>query len=292
MRTALARLLRIIVLLTAAAALAGCSAVKLGYGTLPDLVYWWLDGYIDFSNEQSPRVHEELARLQAWHRATELPPIADLIGRIEQQATVSVTPAQVCVLVPEIQLRLSVLERQAEPAIAALAASLSPRQLRHIERKFAKRNAEFRKDRVDAPAADRLDKRFKEALDRLENIYGSLDEPQREVLRRALADSIFDGARSLAERQRRQQDMLQILQRLRGGAVPPAEARELVHGWFERVLHAPDPAYRRYQDALLEEGCRTFAAVHASTTPQQRAEAARRLRAWQSDLRDLATQAP
>ena len=58
------RVARIIVLLTLAVALAGCSAIKLGYNTLGEVAYWWLDSYIDFAQ----RVVAELDRAAAGQR--------------------------------------------------------------------------------------------------------------------------------------------------------------------------------------------------------------------------------
>ena len=34
--------------------LTGCSALRLGYNNGPQLAWWWLDGYVDFSTEQTP----------------------------------------------------------------------------------------------------------------------------------------------------------------------------------------------------------------------------------------------
>src|SRR5207245_8249679 len=67
------RLARIIVLLTLVTGLAACSAIKLGYNTLGEVAYWWLDSYIDFTDAQAPLVRQDLARLHAWHRHEELP---------------------------------------------------------------------------------------------------------------------------------------------------------------------------------------------------------------------------
>ena len=52
MKNTAKRLAGIIVALALALGLAACSAVRLGYANLPDLAYWWLDGYVDFSDEQ------------------------------------------------------------------------------------------------------------------------------------------------------------------------------------------------------------------------------------------------
>ena len=45
-------------------------------GTAPDLVYWWLDRYIDFNDTQTPRVHEAIKQWFAWHRRSQLPDYA------------------------------------------------------------------------------------------------------------------------------------------------------------------------------------------------------------------------
>jgi hypothetical protein len=173
----------------------------------------------------------------------------------------------------------------------ALAASLTPRQLRHVARKFRGNNERFRKEWVDLTPDEQLEKRYEKTLDRLESVYGTLDAPQRSVLRQRLAATSWDPHRMLAAWQRRQQDLLQILTRIAQG-LPPAEGGALLRGWFGRLEHPADPAYRAYQEALLQEGCATFAALHQVTTPAQREQAARRLRGWARDLRELSAQQP
>ena len=52
---------RIIGVLVLAASLGACSTVRLAYNNLPELAYWWLDDYLDFTGAQSLRVREELS---------------------------------------------------------------------------------------------------------------------------------------------------------------------------------------------------------------------------------------
>src|SRR5260221_1387158 len=51
----------------------GCSALRIGYSTAPDLGYWWLDRYVDFSGGQTPHGRAAIAQWFIWHRRTELP---------------------------------------------------------------------------------------------------------------------------------------------------------------------------------------------------------------------------
>jgi hypothetical protein len=286
--TTVARLRRIIGLLALAAALTACSAIKLGYNNLGDLAYWWLDGYVELRDEQAVRVRDDLAKLHRWHRSHELPRFAELLHRVEELAPVDVNPGQTCAVFTQVLDRLNATGEQAEPAMITLAMSLAPEQLQHLERKYARNNDEYRKEWVRPAPAEVVQKRFKLFLERSETIYGSLDEPQRAVLRRQIEQSMFDGRRLLAERMRRQRDALQVLRKLATEPVSFTEARSMLRGYFARVQQPPDAAERIYQKALIDEGCRNFAGLHNSTTPVQRQAAVRRLRAYQRDLGELA----
>ena len=286
------RLGGIILALAFALALSACSAIKLGYSNFPNLAYWWLDSYVDFSDEQAPVVRDEIARLHAWHRQNELPKVLELLARLEQLAAGEVSAQQACSIAAEGRLRLQAVIDNAEPAVARLAASLTNREQRHLARKFRRNNERFQKEWVHVPRAEQVDKREKQMTERLEMFYGRLEEPQRVVLRRRLEQSVYDPARSLTEWERRQQDLLQVLRRVSQRGTPEAEARTQLRGWVARIEKTPDPGYRAYQEAQLQEGCTTFAAVHQSTNAAQRDAAVRRLRAYQRDLRDLLSQQP
>lgn len=288
--TRLSGLRRIIGLLVLATMLAGCSAVKFGYNSLGELVYWWLDGYVNFSEEQAARVREDLARLHGWHRSQELPRLAELLHGMEELASGDVSPAQACALVPQVRERLNAIAGQAEGAVVTLAMGMSPEQLRHIEDKYDRNNAEYSRQWVRLSAAEAVEKRFQTFLDRSETIYGRLDESQRAVLHKQVEQSIFEPRRELAERMRRQQDALQTLRKLAGQPVSFGEARELLRGYLARVQAPPDADHSRYQQASIEEGCRNFAGLHNSTNAMQRRAAVLRLRAYQRDLNELATQ--
>jgi hypothetical protein len=281
-------LARIIGLLTFAAVLSGCSAIKLGYNNLDEIAYWWLDRYLDFNEGQSRRVREDLARLQQWHRREELPEIAAILHRMEQLAPDNVSPEQACGFVPQWRERLQALADHAEPAIVTLLMDLTPDQLVHLERTYRKKDAEYREEWVDLTQAELWDKRTKQFRQRSEMIYGRLDEPQRLVMRERVEHSIFDAARLLAERRRRQQDALQTVRKLAGQPVSLTQARALIHGLIERAIDPPEPGARKYQDALIQEGCRNLSALHNSTNAEQRQAAARRLQAYQRDLKELA----
>ena len=182
------------------------------------------------------------------------------------------------------------MAEQAEPAVVKLAMSLGPGKLRHLVRKYDDNNRKFRKEWIEAGVEAQREKRMEQMLERMEMIYGRLDDAQRGALQAAIAQSIYDPHRVLAERMRRQQDLLHTLRKVSAPGMGHAEARAAIRGYLDRFVSSPDLDYRGYQKALLDEGCRIFAGVHARTTPAQREQAVRRLLAYQRDLRELAAQ--
>ena len=283
----MARIIGVLVVAAAASMLGACSAIQLAYTNLPTVSYWWLHGYLDFDSEQSPKVRDELARLQAWHRQNELPRIAALLQEAQALAPSEVTPAQVCTMADRIRERLLAVADRAEPAGTDLALSLDNAQLQQLERKYASNNADYRKDWLDRTPAQVQEKRYDQFLERAEDFYGRLTAEQRELLKQQVAQSVFDPRLADAERRKRQQEALALLRGFVERATPPAEARAALHAYVLHVADPPPGPWRDQQQALLQEGCRNLAALHNRTTAAQREQAVRRLQAYRDDVRKL-----
>ena len=282
-----AELARIIGVLLLVSALGACSAVKLAYNNLPEVSYWWLDGYFDFDSTQTPKVRDELAQLLAWHRQNELPKVITLLQEAQGLAPGEVTPAQACKFADSIRERLLAAVERAEPATTDLALTLSESQLQQLERKYAKLNNDYRKDWLDRTPAQVQEKRYDQFLDRMEDFYGRLTAEQRDLLKQQVAQSVFNPQLADAERRKRQQEALAMLRGFATKKPSPAEARAALHAYLLRIAEPPPGPWRDQQQALLEEGCRNLAALHNGTSTSQRDQAVRRLQAYQSDLRQL-----
>lgn len=271
-------------------ALAACSTVKLGYEALPTLAYGWLDRYVDLQDAQSAEVRRDLAATLAWHRRNELPQVIDLLARMERLAPGDVTPQQACALFDAGRARLAAVGEHLEPDATRLAMHLEAGQLRHIQDRFRRNDERFFHDWIAPPLQEQRQKLMKEMVERFERVYGRMDEAQRAILRERIAQVPYEPSRILAERRRRQQDLLQVLHRVAQPGIAPADAQAQLHAWFDRAQHSPDPSFRAWQQDFIQQGCRTFALVHRSTTRAQREHAVQRLRGYQRDLRELMAQ--
>ncbi len=284
------RFTAIIGAMLAALAMGGCSAVRIAYNSAPTFTYWWLDSYFDFDNAQSLRVRNDLQAVQDWHRKQELPLLMQKLKDLGAMAPKSVTTDQVCGMVADLQTRLQVTLERVAPTIAAIAPGLQDAQLDHIAQEFERRDRTWREEWIDGTLAERRQRRVKQIVERTESFYGPLDAVQLAIVREHISKSSFDGPRQFREMQRRHQDSLQVLRDLRKTQPGTNQASADIRALLQRSLKAPDPAYRAYIENLTTESCTAMAALHNSSSTEQRSRLVQTLQGYEEDARALASQ--
>lgn len=267
--------------------LQGCSAIKLGYQQLPTLSYWWLDSAVSFSSAQSPGAKQAIDSLHQWHRRVELPVYADLLQQLSPLSAGPLNREQVCRVWSDVQTRLDTLMREAVAHAAPVAMALGPRQLSHMARHLENQNEEWEKEWLLGSANERLERRLDKTLERFRSFYGELAPAQVNLIKLQLAQSPWSAEWGRQDRQRRQQDLLSSLQRISQNKSTPAVAQAQLWSVWQRWLQPTDPADRAMVQTLSQRACENLAQLHNTTTPEQRQQVARRLRAYERDIRDL-----
>lgn len=286
--------LRWIIGVALAALLAGCSLLRVGYQQAPTFVYWWIDGYVDLNDDQSPRLRHAIDQWFDWHRRNELPVYITLLARAQREVMEPATAQAMCAWRDEGQRRLDDALERAAPGLGSLMLSLTPGQLANIERKLAKNGAELRKDYAQADRGERAQASLERTTERFEKLYGRLDATQRTRLAQLLAASTFDAERWLAERERRNRDLMQTLAGITASArsqepgAAQGQAQAAVQLLGQRLVRSVRPDYRVYQERLVQDNCAMAATMHNLTTPAQRQRARDKLKGWEDDLRMLA----
>ncbi len=270
--------------------LQGCNAVKIAYNQAPTLAYLYLDSYIDFNDVQSTQVKNDLTHMHVWHRQTQLPAYIDLLQKMQQKMPQDITASQACEVFADIRQKALTMTDYAEPATLSLAATLTPKQLDAMQRKFAKGNSSWREDYLEGSAKDVFDKRQKSAIKRGEMLYGSINDRQRSLIGQQIERSQFKAAQSYAERQRRQKDILQTLAKVMASPQDTATVQKDMRSLLQRSVSSPDAAYRSYLETITQEGCASFAELHNTTTPEQRKKAIEVLAGYEQDFKVLAAQ--
>jgi dihydrodipicolinate synthase/N-acetylneuraminate lyase len=270
-----------------AVVLGGCSAVRLGYSAAPDLMYLWLDSYLDFDNAQARRVNAELKVLHRWHRSEELPLIADLLQEAQTLALQNPTGPRLCVMYDSVRDRSEALLQRALPTAASLAPGLKPEQLSALAKVYEKSNRKMREEWQDARAQG-VEYRTRKSLERMEDLYGKLSAEQTQAFKEAMAQTGFDEKRYFEEVQSRQQAVLQTLERLRGADA--LSAQSALSDLAQRYYQSASPAYRQYHAQMTANTCVAFAKLHVQTSAEQRKHMVRILKGYENDVRALAAQ--
>jgi hypothetical protein len=266
---------------------AGCSVVRVGYNQADHLAYWWLDRFVDFDEVQKSRVRTALVHWFSWHRREQLPQYAGLLTHSRTMVLEDTTPERTCGLWTEIRGYMDSAFERALPGAAELTSTLTPRQIQNIERRYAKINEEFDEEHVQGNAEARMKRSIKRTIERAEFFYGKLDNQQREFIKQRLAASPYEVSIWNTERQRRQQDLVRLLRQLTSGAADQGKIQGALRAYMERVYRSPNEDYRKYADQVWSYNCDFVASLHNTTTPAQRAHAAKKIKGWESDIQKL-----
>ncbi len=268
--------------------LQGCSAVKLGYQQLPNLSYWWLDSAVSFNDAQSAQVKDALTQLQRWHKREELPVYADLLQRLAAQSAEPLQAQQICNAWEDIDKAMDRTMRQTVRLAAPVALMLGPEQLSHLNQHWASKDKDWDKEWVQGSASERLERRLGKTVERYSDFYGPLSAAQTAMVKAQLQQSAWSPEWGQRDRVRRHQDLMAALQKAsqsNATALPKVEAD--LWGVWQRWLSPPDATGKAVMQKMVQQGCENLAQLHNSASPEQRQRAARRLRAYEQDLRDL-----
>jgi hypothetical protein len=270
--------------------LAGCSALRLAYNQADEFSYWWLDGYFDFDDTQTPRVRNAIASWFAWHRRTQLPEYAELLVRARNEMLADTTPAASCAWWTLGRQRAEAAYEQAIPALAEQVISMKPEQIEAFARKQQKNNEKFRDEFMQRDPKKRLEAGVERGVERAEMIYGPLVAEQRALIERQTAASPYDAEATLAERRLRQAELLSLLRAASGNGGDRQKVQAMLREYGQRWFNSPRPAFRAYTDKLTAYLCEAAATFHNATTRAQRQHGADKLKGWEADLRALAAQ--
>jgi hypothetical protein len=268
--------------------LSACALVRTGYDHLDTLAYWWMDRYLDFNESQKREVKADLKAWHAWHRSSQLPAYADLLAELQHMAKNDVSPDAACDAITKARDQFETLVFQTAPQAASLALSLEPANLKHLRKKFAEEDKQWREKWLDVSAKQLAEDRLEEWSERSEFFYGRLSAAQKQAIRDAIARSALDPKISWMLRQRRQEDILATLEKIRKTKPSPTLAEAEIRALMERALHPDDPVGAEMRRDLFNEACANSAAMHKLATPAQRRRAEEKLAGLEQEFRKLA----
>ena len=280
---------RLIVVLVASLLLQGCSAVRLGYANADSLARWWVDQYVDMSPEQDALVRERLTRYLAWHRKTQLPDYVAVLRQGQKFVAGQPTASDALALSDAIVRRGGTLAEQATPDIAEFLATVTPAQLDRMAARQAEKNADYAKEAQLAEGESGQRKaRYKRLLERAEYWFDDLSDAQKAAMRRMIDSQPTGSQFWYEERLRRQREWLDLVRLVQRERPPRERVMQMLRDYAARFDLPTDPVRLAQARALRRAAAELAVAVHAMTTPAQRAHAGHKLGDLIRDCTELA----
>ena len=282
MRRLLARaLLAALVALLAAA----CSSVtRVAYDNAPFAAAWMVDDWFDLHDGQRDWVKERLARLHGWHRASEMPAYERLLAATAARAARGLSADDARQVHREMRALWLRLVRRAIPDMADFLLQLHPEQVVFLARKFDEDNERTVRESVRGTPQERLERRQKRYLERIEDWTGRLAPAQRDVVRARVAAMGDLTDEWLGDRRFRQSETIALLR--------SKPTRAQLEAGLTRLLVESDswrrPEYVAKMKARDEQVFAMVADLDATLTAEQRGRLHRRLAGYAADAAHLA----
>jgi hypothetical protein len=273
---------RFLVALTAAAALAGCSAIRIAYDNADHFLRWRLGSYLDLRGEEQRELYRSIDAFLVWHRAQALPRYAALSEEAARRLDDGLSREDLNWGYDALMAQARESLRAAATQIAPVLDRMSAEQVAYLEKRLAEDDRKFARE-LRGSEAERRKRRAKRMQEQLEEWVGGLTQAQVERVRlyaeRAPLTDEFRGR----DRKRMQAELLGMLRRHEAKKRLPEFAAHWQQG-REPAHTALNEAWRREFDAMLLDLDRTL-------TPAQRSRAVATLRRYAQDFAVLASRA-
>ena len=277
-----------ILLFTAGLLLQGCSGVRLGYGNADSLVRWWIDLYVGMSPEQEALARERLAGFHVWHRKTQLPEYVALLRQGQKFVAGQPTIADALSLGDGIIRRSRTMAEQATPDIADFLLTVSAGQIERMSARQAEKDADYaREARLAEGESGQRKARYKRLLERAEYWFDNLSSEQKDALRQLVDVQATGSQFRYEERLRRQRDWLALVRQVQRERPPRERIIQWLRDYAARFDMPADPARLAQAVALRRASAEITVAIHAMTTPAQRAHAEHKLGELIRDFTEL-----
>jgi hypothetical protein len=268
--------------------LCACSAARLAFNNGETVSYFWLDRYVDFDADQKPWVKKEIAALFSWHRQTQLKDYVQLLNHVRKQVESPVTEADIARDEQEVRKRVQGMLERAAPSMAELALSLQPRQIAHIEQRFAENNDKFKKENLHGDVATQQQERYRKTLKQAEHWFGSLSREQEREIRMLSEARPLNNELVLADRMERQGEILRLLGRIESEKPSREAATALIRQHLARMMnHEGNPERKAWFEQYRVASIHMMANIINNTTAEQKRHFVQELQGWIDDFQRL-----
>jgi len=268
-------------------ATSGCSALRLGYGFLDNLVQSYIKDVFPFDRQERRLLAQHVDEFHQWHQCQELPRYSQFLSRVSSAVERPLDEHDLQLYVVEMEQAWQRIAYQVQPYAAELLAGLSDEQLRGIEKNLARLHRKTVEENTALAPEKYYSQRTKAMAGRLADWVGRLTPQQRQRVAQ-WGEALHDLRPWYIQSERDWQQRLQHA--LRHGQ--EAEGYSLVaNAWLELTLEADHYwaetqilGWQHNQQATFE----LLLDVHKSLSDKQRRRLQKTLQGYIDDFTYLA----
>jgi hypothetical protein len=280
------RTFRFILIAAMAATLAACTFTKFAYNQADTVFSWLANDYFDLDSQQKADLQKRFERFHNWHRFEQLPEYARFMKVARTRMQDGVSHDDVTWFVDGLKARTRTAAQKAAPEAAPLLATLTPAQIENLQRKWAKENAKYVRERkVNGTAEERYEAEGKRLIKHLKEWLAPLTSEQEARVMQLVRELPQLERERYAERLRRQKEFLEVLSH-RHEDLPRFTQR--LSDWMVHWERGRSAEYQRQVDASWQKRADLFVAVDRMLTPEQRTASLQRIENYANDFTQLA----
>lgn len=178
------RVTRWTVVLVLSTFLSGCG-MRFVYNNLDWLAYWWIDDYVELTEQQQQQFESMLQDWLAWHRNRQLPIYLAQLQLLRAQLDAGISPQQLMEQVAAWRENVRVVARYVHRDLAELAQSASAQQVNQFISQLAQQQ------QSDSRQQAHLEYRQQHLSKSTERWLGSITAQQQQLIER-MAERLVD----------------------------------------------------------------------------------------------------
>lgn len=206
----MALLLRFLLLSTLLLFLYACG-MRFTYNNLDTIIPWYLDDYVELSDQQQALFEKQLAQQLNWHRGTQLPVYAQALRQIDQQLVKNFQRDRLYQHRDQLKQYWQVLVQQIIPDLTVLLAQSSDEQVQEFFTVLEERNLKFKERSVDVTEREWREKRADRMRKNLKRWLGEVSTQQQRIIDDWSERLQRTSTLTLQYRQQWQQNLRQLL---------------------------------------------------------------------------------
>jgi Family of unknown function (DUF6279) len=270
--------------------ISACSSLQLTYNQSDLLLKWWIDDYIDTTEDQNNFLTQAFPPILAKHRQEQLPKFLAEIRKLREQLTKPLSISDAQIVVKEIKTAsldtLNVLNEDA----SKLALALEPKQFSNMESAFVKANKKYQNEYLTGNAEERLQVRVDKIIERTESFSGSISKSQKAQIKEIAKENLLDGELIYQIRLFKQQHVLKTLQKIHQEKPTLTQTKTITSKLFQDLVWGANPEQMELERKRDLQSAIVIAKISEILDMQQLKKSQNKLRSWEVDLQKLIQQ--